>query len=373
MNDLKFAGALLRMLRLERNWSQETLCQGICAVSYLSKIEQGKVQPNEALLKDLFARLDTPWDSLPEGEGRAVCELLYELVFADDTTELHNSREYGLLRQEGLAMGAYYLDYLVLRAYCCRDKSLLRETMLPLLNSRQMCLIYLLEEEPEKAMQIYPCALTAKNAGIRAYQKGNYAEALAHLQHGYDMAAENGYARIMLFCRSFMANCYSDMRKIDLMHQHYTAAKRLARALGEVEILRAIEYNEASTAVECGEYEVGYAYFSKLEKLSVLDAHKLAICCEKMERPVEAITMLNVVRDEAEGIEKKMCDLVRFRLKNREYLRDPDYGKLLMDTFSEIKTTLPVGFARFHLPWVEEWCTANRQYRTAYELMKEFS
>lgn len=373
MNDLKFAGALLRMLRMERNWSQETLCQGICAVSYLSKIEQGKVQPNESLLKDLYARLDIPWDNLPEGEGRDLCEQLYELVFADDIPELQKSREFGLLRQEGIAMGALYLDYLVLRAYCCRDKSLIHESLLPLLDSRQLCLIHLLDSRIEEALRVYPCALTAKNAGIHDYQSGNYVSAIARLQQGHDLAVEHGYVRIMLFCRTFMANCYSDLRKTDLMHSHYTAAKRMARSLGETEVLRAIEYNEASTAVECGDYERGYAYFSGLEKLSVLDAHKLAICCEKMGRPVEALTMLNVVREDAQGIEKKMCDLVRFRLKNRDYLHDSEYGKLLLDTFSEIRNTLPVGYARFHLPWVEEWCTANRQYRAAYELLKEFS
>ena len=39
----ELAGALIRRARLEKNWSQEGLCHGLCAVSYLSKIEQGKV------------------------------------------------------------------------------------------------------------------------------------------------------------------------------------------------------------------------------------------------------------------------------------------------------------------------------------------
>jgi hypothetical protein len=104
-----------------------------------------------------------------------------------------------------------------------------------------------------------------------------------------------------------------------------------------------------------------------------MDVHKLAICCEKMHRPVEAITMLNTVRDKAQGIEQKMCDLVMFRLKNSDYIHDSEYGNMLMDTFREIRETMPAGYAKFHLSWVEEWCTANRQYRTAYELMKEFS
>ena len=40
----QFIGILIRRERLRQNYSQEGLCRGICAVSYLSKIEQGKVQ-----------------------------------------------------------------------------------------------------------------------------------------------------------------------------------------------------------------------------------------------------------------------------------------------------------------------------------------
>ena len=39
---MNYAGFLIRQKRLEKGWSQEGLCRGVCAVSYLSKIEQGK-------------------------------------------------------------------------------------------------------------------------------------------------------------------------------------------------------------------------------------------------------------------------------------------------------------------------------------------
>lgn len=373
MEDFRFAGAMLRLLRLGRDWSQETLCHGICTVSYLSKIEQGKVAANEELLKALFLKLDIPWDDRTEGEGKILCQELYDLVFADDTPEIQKRMDSGALRQESISMGTQYLDYLILRAYCCRDKSIIQSSLMPLLSSRQLCLIQLLEGKWSEAAETFSCALTVKAAGIQAYRQGDYIRAIELLQRGYDMASDKGYVRIMLLCRVFMANCYSDLHKIDSMRIHYAASRHLARALGETEILRSICYNEASTAVECGDYEAGYAYFSSLEDLSVMDVHKLAICCEKLHRPVEAITMLNTVKDKAEGIEKKMCDLVMYRLKHKDYIHDTEYGNMLMDTFREIRATMPAGYAKFHLSWVEEWCTANRQYRTAYELMKEFS
>ena len=50
-------GFLVRCHRLQRNYSQEGLCRGICAVSYLSKLEQGKVQAADEIYQALFHRL----------------------------------------------------------------------------------------------------------------------------------------------------------------------------------------------------------------------------------------------------------------------------------------------------------------------------
>ena len=58
-------GLLIRKRRQEREWSQAALCNGICAVSYLSKIEQGKVESSPEVLDLLFRRLDIQWQDDP--------------------------------------------------------------------------------------------------------------------------------------------------------------------------------------------------------------------------------------------------------------------------------------------------------------------
>ena len=55
-----FVGTLIRRERLRQNLSQEGLCRGICAVSYLSKIEQGQVTPSEEIRRLLLERLGLP-------------------------------------------------------------------------------------------------------------------------------------------------------------------------------------------------------------------------------------------------------------------------------------------------------------------------
>ncbi len=67
----KFLGALIRRERLWRNFSQEGLCRGVCAVSYLSKIEQGKVEAGEDILLPLLRRLGVDYETDPAFLARA--------------------------------------------------------------------------------------------------------------------------------------------------------------------------------------------------------------------------------------------------------------------------------------------------------------
>lgn len=66
----KLQGLLIRKRRQEREWSQAALCNGICAVSYLSKIEQGKVESSPEVLDLLFRRLDIQWQDDRPFAGR---------------------------------------------------------------------------------------------------------------------------------------------------------------------------------------------------------------------------------------------------------------------------------------------------------------
>ena len=71
-------------------------------------------------------------------------------------------------------------------------------------------------------------------------------------------------------------------------------------------------------------------------------------------------------------MEQRMLALVRYRLEHPDYLHDDTYGTQLLDCFQRLRDTYPMGFTRFHLPWVLAWYKANRQYRQACRLLEEF-
>lgn len=66
-----YTGYLIRRTRLEKNLSQEGLAKGICATSYLSKIEQGLVEPGKDIIDRLFDALEIDFVREPELEEEA--------------------------------------------------------------------------------------------------------------------------------------------------------------------------------------------------------------------------------------------------------------------------------------------------------------
>lgn len=373
MEDLSFVGPLIRLNRLKKNWSQETLCSGICAVSYLSKIEQGKAVPNEALLMDLTKRLGFTW--VNDGKDQALCEQLYDGIFSWDHSAINSYAQELECWLEGVVLGPSYLDLIVIKAYISGDAGLIPPEMVPALTARQRCLYAILQNDHELAFRCYPCALSAYCVAEEAYCKGNYTYALEYLNTAYEKAAQEGYVYLMKVCQSYMANCYSDIGNMAAMQRHSLIARRMARMLGDQELLNTVDYNLAATELEHGNAKIAYAYFSALEEHSVLSLHKLSICCESIGKPEEALAVLDkaLAAEDVDPLEMEMCDVVRYRLTHEDYLHDMVYGERLISLFNKIRKARHHGYARFHLPWVLAWLKANRKYKEAYELMQDFT
>lgn len=373
-----FPGILLKKKRLEKNWNQEGLCRGICAVSYLSKVEQGKAQASDEILRLLFARLGITWHNGEDARAaEALAEALYDAVFSLDDKKTEHL--FSLFKEDQTLClnGPYMLDFLLLAAYT--EDTIPKElsSFVPAFDSRQMTLWLLLQKEYDRAITLRPCAFTYALAGAHAYRTGDYAKALEQLRYGFQLASEDCYIHIMLLCRLFMGNCYSDLDSFDRMLMHYKAARRLAEALGAENTLSDINYNEASTAIQLSRYQEAYDYFSRLTGPNAMSLHKLAICCEGLGKKEEALSALQRAKTAptlslAPSLVPKMCALVEYRLTHPDYLHEAAYGSMLTACFTEIKRELPIGYALFHLRWLEEWYTANRQYRQAYELLKSF-
>ena len=380
--DKKMTGFIIRRERMRRDWSQDGLCRGICAASYLSKIEQGRVEASEDILRLLYERLELPWyggeSALPALSERI--DELYELAYSGEFKALNAAVT--ALREEKpeLLLSPAAADISVLSEIAAwRGESAdIDEAMEQYLSPRGLALLRLKQDRDAEAAAICPSALCSYWAGVAQYESGrSYTAAVENLQRAYSLAAGEGRARLMMLSRAYIGNCYCNQLDVENMEAHYTVAERLATALHDAGMLASIRYNRAATALETGDFEGAYKYFSAVREPRLMDLHKLAICCEKLGRREEALAAL----DAAEAAEEtyipaelagEMLRLVRCRLENPDYLHDADYGAALLDCFERCRRELPIGYAGFHLPWLLEWYTANRQYKLAYELMNEF-
>lgn len=371
-------GLRLRQQRLKRGWSQEGLCRDICAASYLSKIEQGQVQAAPELLELLFRRLELPWygESLPELER--LVERRYGCLLDGDKEGFRDSRETFAHALDRLLSSPLAADGLVLDAMDRNDPTEIPPALEPYLDRRQLAILRVVQDRDVEAVRLLPEAYCYLMAGIAGYEQGSdYTGAMTLLQQGYDLAARDGRVRLMLECRMFMGSLCCNQLDLNGMEAHYQAAERMARALGRQDDLRSMAYNRAASQVECGRYQEAYGYFAALEHPRVMELHKLAVCCEGLGRTREALDALDRAETAPEEYPDRalcmgICGLVRRRLENPGYLRDPDYGAALMDVFNRCRRELPIGYAAFHLPRVLEWLTAGRQYKQAYELLRDF-
>ena len=374
---MNYTAFLIRRQRLEKGWSQQGLCEGICAVSYLSKIEQGKAEPSGEIVRLLFERLGISWHDEAESRGSELMGDAFEYLLSGENrllADLLKSPEWEKLRHSPWLLDCQLLEH------CLSQEQLPLDPALEVcMNQQQLALQRRLQGHWEEALRLWPTGWMYLEAGENSYWQGNNAQAIELLQMANDLASQEGRPRIMLDARSFIGNCYCTLHDFFSMERHYKAARRLAIALNEPDFVSSIEYNAASNYFQLGQYEKALAYFESLKDPQPMALHKLALCYEKLGRTKEALAALDrafAANEQKEALPQnllfKMCELIRLRLEDPAYLDSEQYGKALTECFTLCRENLPMSFCVFHLPWMLEWYEHHRQYKQAYALLMDF-
>ncbi len=375
-----FPSALIRYERLRRNWSLEGLCEGICAVSYLSKIELGKAEPGEEILSALMNRLELEWYGGKEAEEakQLADELLEALLSVDGKWQ--NELLDKLEENRTVYLHGPHMLQLLLLAALCENRECFETDLSPFedcFSPHQRALWLMGQRRYEEALPLFPMACTYLGSGGKFYEDGQYTQAVERLLQANAVAAEEGRVRVMLQARVLLGNCYSDLNDYQAMRTHYQAAERIAQSLGLEEMLEGIRYNTAVAQMVLGMYAEALQYYRSIESPYPLALHKMAICQEKLGMTQEALASLDRIErfDDVDWPPhpwlERMCALVRYRLEHLKYLRDAAYGEMLLDLYQGMQKELPYSIVLFHQPWVEEWYVATRQYKQAYELKKK--
>lgn len=366
---MNYYGALIQRERAERGWSQQALCQNICTVSYLSKIETGKSAPSDEILRLLLERLGLESSPQLEAESRALAERCYEALFCGSDT-LPKPSEIAR-QQERFRATPFWLDLELIRRHLAEEGAL-DSSLETSMDTRQLAMQRVLQKRPLDAARVYPNAFFHYLSGCAACHAGHYSDAIHQLQLGYELAARDGAAEMMLSCAVLLGDCASHRNDLEQMHEYYRISGRLAVSLGKQDLLETMRCNIAAARMQQGQFRDAYEHLTQVEHPTILALLQLAICCEKLEKAEEAFHALKAAEPNTPQPLKAPFALVRYRLEHPDYLSHDAYGELLGTTFRLCRMLLPAGYTQFHLPWMIEWLSARRQYKEICRLIAEF-
>ena len=158
----------------------------------------------------------------------------------------------------------------------------------------------------------------------------------------------------------------NDLMEIDHTPGFGSAAKYIATTFCELERDCNVYDMPAVTIVEVMGRNAGWlTAASALSRLNGAEGPSLIYLCEK-EFDIDKFI---------EDVKEKLLDEIEGCIRRQfgsQPLANPDYGKMLLDFFDRCRKKMPIGYAKFHLPWVLEWYTANRQYKQAFEFLNNF-
>lgn len=385
----KLQGIIIRRRRQELNWSQTTLCAGICAVSHLSKIEQGKAEGSSEVLRLLLRRLGIEWREDPEfcREASVWFEEWYDRLFSGEKVE-------GLgpalaRRREEYQNSPFFLDWLMLTWLTSGSPPEDVKEYVCVMDERQYNLYLCLTEQFQELLRMSDRSYFLMEAGKRPFWGGDYAKAVVCFRRGMDQAYREGSLRILLECCGNLGTCYSCLNQLEQTREYFATANRMARSLGCLEDMAIMAYNLATTELQLGLTEDALRHLLERPWNEAVYFQKLAVCYERLGQKDKARTALNqamtapmtVLWGKSPGetnqtrereIFEQICDLVHIRLDDSNYLKNPKYGQMLISCIGSMKNQFPMGFVQFYADWLEEWYIANRQYSKAHEVLRTF-
>ncbi len=387
-------GYLIRSNRIRQKMSQEQLCKGICAVSYLSKIEAGIAEPNEEIIHKLFEELKITYTQDAEliKEFREYLYQYFDAFFHHESTVEMEERIYkNRKKMENSEIAIEYQLFCIYNGGA--DDRHVAERLIKNIEqfrdymSEDALFIYHMARgmygktsaermaEYQRARQIKDCSLVYEALMYEAYNEGSYQEALNDCHIGYERAMEEGFLLVAKQISFLEGVCYGNQGNIDAMLKAYRRTRELSR--GDKKIAASIDYNIATVYIEQGQHVEAIPYLlSALKqeqegKSAFLINHKLAMSYEMISEKTIGSIYLDMAESLARNLPdvyKDMVVMARLRYES-DYMNSSEYEKYLFGFF-QMEKSMGTDFVRFYKPYMIEWLKGKRKYKEALRLVE---
>ncbi len=403
-------GSIIKKNRLDQNMSQESLCKGICAVSYLSKIENDQAHPSHEILAMLLDRLGIPFpETLGEIESyrNQIYGVIHELFYGDEE-KAHLAFE-GLKDKCTLFVASpAVVDWHILDGYFAYNEGQwndLSEKIDALdayskhFTIKQQYHFYSLKGQLAVHDVDYDAALDAfvkaQNAhrdgmiisllSMTYYYKGDYVSAITYGNDAYFELMDAGYLTPAINISGIVASAYSNLNQIDQALYIYKRQLNLTLYTHQKHIQYSVNYNIGATYLMRGDFRQSVDYLHKA--LDYLDANdvwtyfylyqKLVLCHIGLKQWSVARQWLEKLESYVNLSQSKPEASLLLSIKWLGFFKDhedpkqvPGYLEALKATFDQSKRDSHFGFHLFYGQYLCEAYKANRKYKEALSLVE---
>ncbi len=395
-----FTGFLIRQQRLQKGMSQEALCKGICAVSYLSKIEQGIGNPSPAILQQLLNALHINYNQNEEqlSQARANLESYFDKYFHSETAERETT--YLKLHQQEMENSELHLGWHLFNLFSliqkygknapvCHQEVTYLARFFDYMETDQLFLYYvgagLVDSDDQLEMlrlaeTIRPTSFVKQSIAEVYFTRRAYMDAISAADRAYTAAAEEGSLPILLWSSYLLGACYANFNDLSFMLRYYKRARELARGY-DASISSLIDYNIGSAYLEHGQYANAVPYL--LSSLSAqetggeqkfLTAQKLALCYFEQDYPALGLRYLQEASDYKTSRMPAVYDQLLY-LTNLRYVQNErasaEYENVVKELYQSNEESLGEGYKRLFADYLITYYTTQRKYKDALALKTE--
>ncbi len=378
-------GILLRMERLRQKKEQKEICTGICSVSTLSKIENGKQKADPVMLKKLYQELGISYLS-DETEINRIQNRM-KRFFEEFQYQKEQRAFYELKKEEEKIRNSPLLaDWMVICALVERTGLDILKECQNFLSRNQLGWYFLAlsEEMGENAIEFgEEAARILQNSFSQVmlihilYVKGRYRQVLEWADKAVVQALEEGNLWALAECYNMKGTVYACFNMEDLMLKEYERAAHLLEESRWVENLRNIYYNIGATYLGMEQYQQAEWYLKRAEvRNNFMLYHKFALLyCRtgQKKKAREAWERMKIAEIDGmlEELKNPILEITRMELEG-ETEKEAYVVQLeaLMKTFYERKM---FGYMMFFHNQLQNQYKTRRMYRKAYLLEQLFS
>ena len=386
-----FTGFIIRQQRLAKGMSQEALCRGICAVSYLSKIEQGIGNPSPAILQQLLDVLEINYNQNEAMLEKAQMMLnsYFDKYFHSETAEEETS--YLKLHQQEMENSELHLSwhlfnlFMLIQKYgksapVCHQEAAYIARFKEYLEEDQLFAYYvgagLIEET------IRPIAFVKQSIAECYYARREYMNAIDAAGRAYSAAADEGSMPTLLWSSYLLGACYSNFNDMSFMLKYYKRALELSRGY-DATISSLIQYNIGSAYLEHKNFQDAVPYLltsmqptdSSLEDQKVLAGQKLATCYFEQGFTSLGHQFLqqaaNRRTDRMPAVYEELLYFTRLRYVDNDRSSD-EYENVLKDLYANGGEALGDSYRRIFADYLVELYMAQRKYKDALAIKSEY-